>query len=267
MSLEQQIGALVKASENLTGAVNGKIGEIDKKVDAATNAVPVTVKSLFDQTLYVNEATGNDNNLGNSDAAPLKYLSAAVERVPAGGRARIIVRNNVTVFHNKWPLDGQSKHDLAISSGRSVYIDLTGHYLLINTSHYNSWSEGHLNIENPCLDKNFSVKANSFLEINNGSIKIVAQSGDEGKALYSHTDLSCVFNNDSSRTQLAGINLESTVASVGLFGLDNWGSMGFNTHMRDVNLTGVGILKRIINGANKDDIIIKKMNVSSTWTE
>ncbi|PSW29188.1 hypothetical protein C9J19_07705 [Photobacterium phosphoreum] len=36
MSLEQQIGALVKASENLTGAVNGKIGEIDKEVAAAT---------------------------------------------------------------------------------------------------------------------------------------------------------------------------------------------------------------------------------------
>ncbi|MCF2304913.1 hypothetical protein GLP26_03740 [Photobacterium carnosum] len=35
MSLEQQIGALVKASENLTGAVNGKIGEIDKEVVAA----------------------------------------------------------------------------------------------------------------------------------------------------------------------------------------------------------------------------------------
>lgn len=35
MSLEQQIGALVKASENLTGAVNGKIGEIDKEVDIA----------------------------------------------------------------------------------------------------------------------------------------------------------------------------------------------------------------------------------------
>lgn len=35
MSLEQQIGALVKASENLTGAVNGKIGEIDKEVDTA----------------------------------------------------------------------------------------------------------------------------------------------------------------------------------------------------------------------------------------
>ncbi|OBU32248.1 hypothetical protein [Photobacterium kishitanii] len=35
MSLEQQIGALVKASENLTGAVNGKIGEIDKEVEIA----------------------------------------------------------------------------------------------------------------------------------------------------------------------------------------------------------------------------------------
>ncbi|SKA57806.1 hypothetical protein [Photobacterium toruni] len=35
MSLEQQIGALVKASENLTGAVNGKIGDIDKEVEIA----------------------------------------------------------------------------------------------------------------------------------------------------------------------------------------------------------------------------------------
>lgn len=39
MSLEQQIGALVKASENLTGAVNGKIGEIDKHLEVNTAKV------------------------------------------------------------------------------------------------------------------------------------------------------------------------------------------------------------------------------------
>ena len=37
MSLEQQVTALVEASNNLTGAVNGKISEIDQRVDQAEN--------------------------------------------------------------------------------------------------------------------------------------------------------------------------------------------------------------------------------------
>ncbi|MCD9539238.1 hypothetical protein [Photobacterium carnosum] len=56
MSLEQQIGALVKASENLTGAVNGKIGEIDKEVDAA--------KAQFQQ--FQNEADERYQSLINT---------------------------------------------------------------------------------------------------------------------------------------------------------------------------------------------------------
>ncbi|MCG3824336.1 hypothetical protein [Photobacterium damselae] len=43
MGLEQQISSLVQASENLTGAVNNKIGEIDKEVVAA--------KTKFEQFL------------------------------------------------------------------------------------------------------------------------------------------------------------------------------------------------------------------------
>ncbi|MFL0825175.1 hypothetical protein [Vibrio parahaemolyticus] len=35
MSLEQQVAALVQASNNLTGAVNGKVNEIDQKVDTS----------------------------------------------------------------------------------------------------------------------------------------------------------------------------------------------------------------------------------------
>lgn len=37
MSLEQQIAALVQASNNLTGTINGKIGEIDQRMTAAEN--------------------------------------------------------------------------------------------------------------------------------------------------------------------------------------------------------------------------------------
>ncbi|HHC6496793.1 TPA: hypothetical protein ACN36B_004413 [Vibrio parahaemolyticus] len=37
MSLEQQVTALVEASNNLTSAVNGKIGQIDQRMTAAEN--------------------------------------------------------------------------------------------------------------------------------------------------------------------------------------------------------------------------------------
>lgn len=60
MSLEQQIGALVKASENLTGAVNGKIGEIDKEVEQAKKefhsfqeSADVRYKSLVSKSFKV----------------------------------------------------------------------------------------------------------------------------------------------------------------------------------------------------------------------
>ncbi|EPG0369740.1 hypothetical protein ACSWVZ_002592 [Photobacterium damselae] len=267
MGLEQQISSLVQASENLTSAVNNKIGEIDRSVNDAVSAVPNTVNQLFNQTLYVNGNTGKSSNSGVSDDQPLKYLNDAIQKVPSGGRARIIVRNNIAVFHDEWPLNGRSKQEININSGKSIYIDLSGNYIIINTSHYNPWGNNNLNIDSPCLDKSFIVGINSFLELSNGAIKINAQSGDESKALYSHTSMSCIFNNDSSRTQLASMVIESTIPTVGLFGLDNWGSMGFNAHLRDTSLNGVGILKRIINGADKNDITIKKMNVQSTWTE
>lgn len=58
MSLEQQIGALVKASENLTGAVNSKIGEIDKEVEIAKKEVSVFLESHRDER-HKNAITNN----------------------------------------------------------------------------------------------------------------------------------------------------------------------------------------------------------------
>ncbi|TPA69930.1 hypothetical protein [Vibrio parahaemolyticus] len=263
----QEIGALIDSVNKMTDTVANKISEIDEKVNQATSAVPSTVKALFDQTLYVNETTGNSANDGLSDAKPLKYLEDAIYKVPSGGKARIVVRTNIVLFHNKWPLNGKTKQEIIIAAGRTIYIDLAGNDLIINTSHYNSWGADKLNAENPCLDKNFNVRANSFLEIYNGNIRLSPQSGDEGKSLYSHTSMCSLFNNDSSRTQLSNMKIDSTIASAGLFGLDNWGAMGFNSHIRDTTLTGVGLMKRVVNGAVADDIIIKKINVTSTWTE
>ena len=84
MSLEQQIGALVKASENLTGAVNGKIGEIDKKVKAATSAVPEQIKKSMYVQCYVDAINGNDLNTGASRSMAKKTIRSAIESAPSG---------------------------------------------------------------------------------------------------------------------------------------------------------------------------------------
>lgn len=83
MSLEQHIAALVSAANNLTGAVNGKMDEIDEAVQAAVEAIPELHKEI-----YVSSDTGNDNNLGDKNT-PLKTIKEAVSRIPENGSGRI----------------------------------------------------------------------------------------------------------------------------------------------------------------------------------
>ncbi|PSV98296.1 hypothetical protein [Photobacterium iliopiscarium] len=83
MSLEQQIGALVKASENLTGAVNGKIGEIDKKVvqsiNELKNAFPAEYLKFAVRTHYIDPNDGSDTNDGLSWGKAFKTWQKAFD--------------------------------------------------------------------------------------------------------------------------------------------------------------------------------------------
>jgi len=56
MSLESQIAALVQASNNLTSAVNGKIGEIDKEMDTAL--------AQFEEWRNLKDVIGNPTGFG-----------------------------------------------------------------------------------------------------------------------------------------------------------------------------------------------------------
>lgn len=103
MSLETQIAALVASANALTAAVNGKVGEIDVKVDQATAAVPATVRAEVVKSFYVDAAVGNDAAAGTL-AAPLKTVGAALSKVITGGVGFIylqkgqvheVTRNNV----------------------------------------------------------------------------------------------------------------------------------------------------------------------------
>lgn len=88
MSLEQQIGALVKASENLTGAVNGKIGEIDKEVEQAKKEFNQFQSIADNRYLNVVSATTSGHKLQNvnfgdwenhtSDISPTRGCNALI---------------------------------------------------------------------------------------------------------------------------------------------------------------------------------------------
>ncbi|EGN9571855.1 hypothetical protein IS267_004462 [Salmonella enterica] len=88
MSLEAQIAALVQASNNLTGAVNGKIGEIDKSLAEFEKNAPIIARAQAYKTVYLSNA-GNDNNDGLSDIRPKRTLQSAVNEGLVGGTLHI----------------------------------------------------------------------------------------------------------------------------------------------------------------------------------
>lgn len=93
MSLEQQIAALVDASNNLTTVVNNKIQEIDHKVDNAVNEITETITANNVVTYYVDAVDGNDSNSGSS-GSPLQTLKRALTICPTGSTAKIILRRS-----------------------------------------------------------------------------------------------------------------------------------------------------------------------------
>lgn len=91
MSLEQQIAGLVQASNNLTGAVSGKMAEIDHKVDTAISEITETITKNNVVQFYVDAENGNDANSGAS-SSPLRTFNEAVRRCPTGSTATVILK-------------------------------------------------------------------------------------------------------------------------------------------------------------------------------
>ncbi len=96
MSLEQQVTALVEASNNLTNTVNNKIGEIDQKVDDATSSVPDKIREEMSKRVYVNAVNGSDSNQG-TQSSPFKTLQHAFNVIATAGYGSIDVLSDITV--------------------------------------------------------------------------------------------------------------------------------------------------------------------------
>lgn len=97
MSLENQIANLVGAANNLTSEVAGKMRQIDNKVDAATLAVPNTIRKYSEQRFYIDAIDGDDSNDG-SPGAPLKTIAAVRGRTINGSRVMIYPRAGQTHY-------------------------------------------------------------------------------------------------------------------------------------------------------------------------
>ncbi len=97
MSLEQTIADLVAASNNLTGIINGKVEEIDQKVDQATSSVPQKVSSMSFQTFFIDAVSGDDSNDGTS-VSPFKTTAPVADKIIPSFSTRINFRGGQT--HN-----------------------------------------------------------------------------------------------------------------------------------------------------------------------
>lgn len=92
MSLEQQVAALVDAANNLTSSVNGKMVQIDQKVDEATASVPDILRSLAENTVCVDAVDGDDNAGTGRAVSPFRTISRAGEELVGGTFTRILLK-------------------------------------------------------------------------------------------------------------------------------------------------------------------------------
>lgn len=123
MALEDQVADLVAASNNLTSEVNGKISQIDQKVNQATSEVTEKIRQQFDVTFYVDAESGSDSNDGLTSSRPLATINSAVSssRSPSGARIRVEMLGDVVVeqiisFSNKHVFIQTNGHDLTLSA-------------------------------------------------------------------------------------------------------------------------------------------------------
>lgn len=82
---DNQFQPLIDSVRKQTAAVEGKMAEIDQKVDEATASVPNTIKAMSVGSYYVDCNDGNDANDGTSPSKAFRNISAILGRLMPGG--------------------------------------------------------------------------------------------------------------------------------------------------------------------------------------
>ncbi|HHC6562975.1 TPA: hypothetical protein ACN36J_004184 [Vibrio parahaemolyticus] len=85
--------ALIESNRRLTEVVESKVEEIDQKVDEAVKAIPELHK-----VFYVDSVSGVDENVGTTQASPLKTIREAANRTAQNGSVTIYLNRNQDHF-------------------------------------------------------------------------------------------------------------------------------------------------------------------------
>lgn len=88
MSLEQTIADLVAASNNLTGAVNSKMEQIEQRATEFEESLPENINGMFNMRIFVNPVSGVDTATGSQDD-PVENVGAAIDMVNRYGGGEI----------------------------------------------------------------------------------------------------------------------------------------------------------------------------------
>ena len=137
MSLESQIANLVDAANNLTGEVAGKMRQIDNKVDAATQAVPKTIREYAKQAFYVDAFIGDDQNDGRQNS-PVRTINALNDRIVNGSSVMIYLRSGQSHYINRVGVSLQTGSITVINwgDGARPHIHQLTEYSEYNDKHY-----------------------------------------------------------------------------------------------------------------------------------
>lgn len=154
MSLEQQVSSLVTAANKLTGTVNAKFGEIDKKVDASIKevnaAIPTAIQNALTPAFFVDPENGNNDNDGKSKEKAFQTIYKAISSISPGSDGNIyLMRGNhnidiqCNVFNKKvqfsYHVDASTADTKVIfNCGSALNVEYNGFVLLGGTVlHFN----------------------------------------------------------------------------------------------------------------------------------
>lgn len=110
---DNQFQPLIDSVRKQTAAVEGKMAEIDQKVDEATASVPNTIKGMSEGHFYIDCLNGNDNNDGSTKSKAVRSIVALLNKMIPGGRYTIYLTA------------GEHYFDYTILNGDVTFISLT----------------------------------------------------------------------------------------------------------------------------------------------
>ncbi|ELP3316077.1 hypothetical protein R1W15_004281 [Vibrio fluvialis] len=200
MSLEQQVTALVEASNNLTSAVNGKIGQIDQRMTQAENEFDAFKADADNRYLNVVSATEANHKLKNvyfgnwetdkTDISPTSGYNALILSKKVDLSVDPAVRGDMAMIGTINALRIHSSKGLAITRFIINYCESwTGRTMSLISDELNALGDWEIReVMLPSLDAStpfYVLSRSANLDVNPNSVAFLGKMTFDG--IYGHT--------------------------------------------------------------------------------